>query len=444
MKKVFTLVLAAVLVFGMMSVTAMADDKVTIHFWSFNSELEEILNRYLELHPEQAEKVEIDSTIIDNAGNAYVNALDVALMNNEVDVYGTEYAFVYKYTKGDAAEFAVPYVDLGIDVQSAIDAAEIAQYTIDIGTRTADDAVVGLSYQSTGGAFIYRRSIAKAVWGTDEPEVVAEKIGAGTGSWDAFFAAAEEVKAAGYKMVSGSGDIWNVIQAAAPTGWVIDGALNIDPMREEYMDLAKTLKDNGYSSDAGQWSEGWFADMKKDSKVLGFYGPAWLLNYTLGPNCGDGDNSSAGDWAVCTSNVGFYWGGSYVQATANATDPAKAEFVKDFIEWVTLDTSDTGLQYLWANGLLNENGTKDTVASGVVMAKSNGATDFLGGQDMFECYIPANKYASATNMTQYDSVINEAWHAAVAQYAGGEASRDEAIKNFKMNLSGKLDIEIDF
>lgn len=444
MKKIIALALAAVMVFGLMAVTAAADDKTTINLWSFTDEIQNMMNKYLELNPDLAEKFEINSVVINNDGSAYVNAIDSALMNGEVDIYGAEADYVFKYAQGVASEFATPYVDLGIDVDAAIAAAEIAPYTVEIGTRPSDGNVVGLAYQSTGGAFIYRRSIAQDVWGTDDPAVIGEKIGAGSGNWDAFFAAAEELKAKGYAIVSGNGDVWNVIKTAAPTGWVVDGALNIDPMREEYLDLAKELNDNGYSNDTTAWAEAWFADMKKDSNVFGFYGPAWLINYTLGPNSGEGDESSNGDWAVCAPNIGFYWGGTWLLAGEGATDPAKTEFVKGFIEWVTLDASENGLQYLWANGLMNENGTKDTVASNVVLAASNGEVEFLSGQNMYEFFIPANEYAKATNMTQYDSVINDAWNAAVNQYAAGEVDRDTAILNFKMDLSGKLDIEIDF
>lgn len=442
MKKLLALVLAAVLVFGMMSVTAAADSKVTINLWSFTDELQGMMNKYLELHPELAEKYEINSTVINNDGSAYVNALESALMNGEVDIYGAEADYVFKYSQGEASEYAVPYVDLGIDVEGGIAAAEIAPYTVDIGTRPSDDQVVALAYQSTGGAFIYRRSIAKAVWGTDDPAVIAEKIGAGSNSWDAFFAAAQEVKDAGYVMVSGKGDIWNVIKTAAPTGWVVDNTLNIDPMREQYLDLAKTLKDNGFMNDTTAWQEAWFADMKAESKVFGFYGPAWLINYTLGPNSGEGESSSAGDWAVTAPNVGFYWGGTYLLAGTN--DAAKVELIKGFIEWVTLDTTDDGLQYMWANGLMNENGTKDTVASNVVLARSNGETEFLSGQNMFEYFIPANEYATATNMTQYDSVCNDAWGDAVGQYVAGNVDRDGAIALFKETISGKLDVDIDW
>lgn len=445
MKRILALALAVVMVFGLMAVSAAAEDKTTINLWSFTDEIIGMFNKYLELHPEVAEKVELNTTMINNDGDAYVNAIDLALADGTVDIYGAEAAYVFKYAQGDASEYAASYEELGIDVEKAIADAEIAPYTVEIGTRPADGKVVALGYQATGGAFIYRRSIAQAVWGSDDPAVVAEKIGAGSGNWDAFFAAAEEVKNAGYKMVSGKGDVWNVLEKAAETGWVVDGKLNIDPVRESYLDIAKQLKDNDYMNDTSAWNEAWFADMTKSGNVLGFYGPAWLVNYTLGPNSGEGDNSSAGDWAVCAPNVGFFWGGTWLLAGKGAiADPVKAEIVKGFMEWVTLDTSDEGLQYLWANGLMNENGTKDTVASGVVMAKSNGETAFLGGQNMFDEFIPANAYASGKSMTQYDSTINGSWDAAVGQYASGELSREEAIEEFKLDLSGKLEIEIDY
>ena len=445
MKKILALALAVVMVFGMMAVSAAAEDKTTINLWSFTNEIIDMFNKYLELHPEIADKVELNTTMINNDGDAYVNAIDLALADGTVDIYGAEAAYVFKYAQGDASEYAATYEELGIDVEKAIADAEIAPYTVEIGTRPADGKVVALGYQATGGAFIYRRSIAQDVWGTDDPAVVAEKIGAGSGNWDAFFAAAEEVKAKGYKMVSGKGDVWNVLEKAAETGWVVDGKLNIDPVRESYLDIAKQLKDNDYMNDTTAWGEAWFADMTKSGNVLGFYGPAWLVNYTLGTNCGEGENSSNGDWAVCAPNVGFFWGGTWLLAGKGAiADPVKAEIVKGFIEWVTLDTSDTGLQYLWANGLMNDKGTKDTVASGVVMAKSNGESDFLGGQNMFDQFIPANAYASGKSMTQYDSTINSSWDAAVGQYASGELGRDEAIEEFKLDLSGKLEIEIDY
>ena len=415
--------------------------KIKVNLWSFTDEIPGMVTKYMEAHPEAAEKYEINTTIIATTDGLYQPALDQALASGEVDMYAAEAAFVLKYAQGDASQYAAAYKDLGIDVDAGLKAAEIAQYTVDIGTRPSDGKLVGLGYQATGGAFIYRRSIAKDVWGSDDPAVVAEKIGAGSGNWDAFWNAAEELKAKGYAIVSGDGDIWHAVENSSPTGWIVDGALNIDPAREAFLDLSKTLMDNGYHHDSVDWQEGWFADMKKDGGVFGFYGPAWLINYTIAPNCGEGDNSSAGDWAVCAPNIGFFWGGTWVLAGKTCVGTEKQQVVADIIKWITLDCDENSLQYAWANGTLNgPGGTKDTVASGTVMAMSNGEMEFLGGQNMFDVFVPANQYANGKNLTQYDETINTAWREAVRAYTAGTMTRDEAISSFKTAVGDKLDI----
>ncbi len=445
MKKIlaFALVLCMVLSLGAMS--AFADGKVALNVMSFTDEVPGMIEKYLEAHPDVAEKYELKTTIVATTDGLYQPALDQALSSGGADapdIYCAEAAFVLKYCQGDAAEFAAAYEDLGIDVAAATAAADTAQYALDIGTRPSDGKVVGIPYQATGGAFIYRRSIAKDVWGNDDPEFVAEKIGAGTGSWDAFFAAAAELKEKGYAIVSGDGDIWHAVENSTGA-WIIDGALNIDEGREAFLDLSKQLMDNGYHHDTQDWTEGWFADMKKDGGVFGFYGPAWLINYTIAPNCGEGEDSSYGDWAVCTPNIGFFWGGTWVLAGKTVVGSEKAEVVADILKWITLDCDETSLQYYWANGTLNgEGGTKDTVSSGTVMAMSNGEMDFIGGQNMFDVFVPANQYATGKNMTQYDETINTYWRDAVRQYTSGALSRDDAISAFKQNVADNLDVEV--
>ena len=392
----------------------------------------------------RSEKYEIETTIVATTDNGYQNALDAALANDEVpDIYCAEAAFILKYAQGDACEYAAAYEDLGIDVAAETEAAAIAPYTIEIGTRPSDGKLVGLGYQATGGAFIYRRSIAADVFGSDDPAVVAEAIGAGTQSWDKFFEAAAALKEKGYAIVSGDGDIWHAIENSSDSGWIVDGKLNIDPKREAFLDLSKELKDNGYHNDTQDWTEAWYADMQGigEKPVFGFYGPAWLINYVMAGNSGD----TYGDWGVCPSNVGFFWGGTWVLAGKNVPGTDKAEAVADIIRWITLDASEDGLQYGWANGTWSgEQGTKDTVASGVVMDKSNGELDFLGGQNMFEAFVPANEYANGSNLTQYDEGINNYWRDAVRQYTAGELSREDAIAAFMQNVADNFDVEVDF
>ena len=425
--------------------TSSSEAKGTINLWAFTDEVPGMVEKFLEANPDFG--YEVNSTIIATTDGAYQPALDQALAGggkDAPDMYCAEAAFVLKYSQGDASGFAAPYKDLGIDIDKAIADANIAQYSVDIGTNTNGD-VVGLGYQATGGCFIYRRSIAKDVWGTDDPAEISKKIGGGSGSWDAFYAAAEELKAKGYGIVSGDGDIWHAVENSSDKGWIVDGKLNIDPKREAFLDLSKELKDKGYHNDTQDWQDAWFADMKGEGskQILGFFGPAWLINYTLAPNCGGTavGEGTYGDWAVCDPPIGFFWGGTWLFANK---DSEKKEAVGQIIEWITLNATEDGLQYKWANGTLNgEGGTKDAVASGTVMSMSDGSLEFLGGQNMFDYFVPANDYANGKNLTQYDETINQYWRDAVRTYTSGEKTREEALASFKQNVADNLDVVVE-
>ena len=395
-----------------------------INLWSFTNEVPNMIGKYIELHPEFGETYTVKVTIIATTDGAYQPALDAALVNggeDAPDIYTAEAAFILKYTQGDMASYAATYKDLGIDVDAEIEAADIAPYTIDIGSR--DGEVVALGYQATGGAMIYRSSIALDTWGTDDPAEIEEIVGAGSGNWDKFWDAAAQLKAKGYKVVAGGDDMWNVCEKAASKAWLD--------------------KNNNVLN--------WYADMQGigEKPVFCFFGPAWLINYVMAGNVGgdaapaDGDftqGNTYGDWRVCAPPVGFFWGGTWLLANK---DTEQKEGVAEFIEWVTLDCSETGLQYLWANGTFNgEGGTKDCVASGTVMAISDGTLDFLGGQDMFPAFIAGNANATGENMTQYDETINGFFRDAVRQYALPEGEfygdKDAAIAQFAENVNDNL------
>ncbi len=413
--------------------------KTKINVYAFTDEVPKMVQKFIDTHPDFAEKYVMNDTQIPTTDQLYQPALDQALADGGVDMFAAEAAFVLKYTQGEGSKYACPYEEMIPDLDQKLKDAEIAQYTVDIGTNP-DGKLVGLGYQATGGAFIYRRSIAKDVFGTDDPATVQKEIGPG---WDKFFEAAAKLKDKGYGIVSGDGDIWHAIENSSEKGWVVNDKLHIDPKREEFLDLSMKLMENGYHNDTQDWTDGWYADMAGTGEkgILGFFGPAWLINYTLIKNVGGTapGEGTFGDWAVCEPPVGFFWGGTWVLGTK---DSDKKDAVGQILEWITLDTSETGLQYMWANGTFNgEGGTKDAVASNVVMKKSDGKVAILGDQNMFDVFVPANTYANGKNLTPYDEGINALWRDQVRQYTAKNKSRDEAIADFKQAVEDKFDIE---
>ena len=143
-----------------------------------------------------------------------------------------------------------------------------------------------------------------------------------------------------------------------------------------------------------------------------------------------------GQWRVCAPPVGFFWGGTWILANK---DTEQKEGVAELIEWITLDTSDTGLQYQWANGVIGLNGyCKDTVTSAVVMAKSDGSLDFCGGQNVYPAFIKGNKSASGKAVSQYDSDVGSYFEFAARRYFEGNVDRDQAIKDFKKEVKESI------
>ena len=414
-------------------------ERIQVNLWAFTNEVPDMMTMFLENNPHYAERFAVDFTEIADTDGAYMIALDQALESGGRDVphlFTAEAAFALRYTQGTMSHHVLPYSELGIDIERLIAEAELASYAVEIGTRNGE--VVGLGFQATGGAMIYRRSIAQTVFGTDDPTEIQNIVGPG---WDRFLDAARQLDAAGYSAVSGAGDLWQVVRTSG-SPWVVDGELVIDPLRSDFMELHKALYQEGLMNDAGAWSEAWNADMGGlgEREVFSFFGPAWLINYVMINHVGD----TYGDWAVTVPPTGFFWGGTWLMANADAPEEIR-EFLGSFIEWVTLDTSTEGLQYLFANGLFDpDNETKDVVASGAVMAISNGELSVLGGQNMFDVFGPAGQYADGTALTEYDLQINNWFIDQSQEYAQGNKTREEAIRDFMQAVADNTAITVNF
>ena len=452
MKRItFLLVLICIAAFAFAGGKGQASSAQTINVWSFTNEIPNALLRFKEMNP--SFPFDFNITIIATTEGAYQPALDQALSGGggqAPDIFAVESAFVLKYTQGEASAWAMPYEDLGINVDARLSQAEIAPYTYQLGTRPTDKKVVGLAFQNTGSGLIYRRSIAKEVFGTDDPQAISAIVGPG---WDKYLQAAATLRAKGYSIASGEGDIWQVIRNTAQRSYVDpSGALYLDPMREAYLDIAKALYDGDFTNRANAWQDAWFADMSGTGlrPVFGFLGPAWLINYVMINNVGP----TYGDWAIATPPVPFSWGGTWVIANKNI-DQSKKDGVRQLIEWITLDTSSKGFQYLFANGNLYEGSqqfpnqaadyaagrfAKDAVASGVVMRNSNGTLELLGGQNMYDIFIPAGAGARGDFFSPYDETISQLFNDQVQLYIAGAKTRQAAIDDWRRNVQDTLNL----
>lgn len=339
--------------------------------------------------------------------------------NGAVDIYLIPDMYAPYYLKGEYSKYACTYRELGIDVEAAIKNADIPEYAVG---RNMDGEVIALPYLAGTSVFLYRRSIAREVWGTDDPDQIAEIIGGGTQSWDRFIEAAKTLKKHGYYIVTGFQDLsWMIDSNPYPVSGGSEQA-DLNPIWETYMDISKYLVDNGCMSDSSDWLIVWNNNHENMGiKIFGAVIPPDYYDYHL-------INESPGDWAICmppfTTRIAGHLG-----VMVNRSSPNK-DLLGPLVEWITLDCSEEGLQYGLANGTLLSD-QKLSVLSGTVLKNSESRRDLLGGQDVNPVIYNILKQPMARHGGA--SALGF-WHDAIAAYLKGEKDKESAIRQFKSDL----------
>ncbi len=400
---------------------------ININLYSPSSEVPGMVDMFLEANPSLKSKYKVTAYVSSNDNQKYevlVNAKLSAGNSDAPDIYAAESDYLLNYTKGDMASYAAPYSSFISNFSTKLSSAEIMQYSQDVG-KASNGGIVAMGYQGSAGVMFYNSIVAKNTFGTDDPSKINSIVGGGSGNWSKFYTASSKLKQKGYRAVSSLGDLWNVVEKTATTPWVTNGKVSIDATRSDFLDLCQKMATNGWvDTTHSPWGSGWFSDMS-DNKVFAFFAPAWMYNYVM-------SMYTTTTWKACQSPVGFWWGGTWLMANKTSIKNAdKKAFISKFLEWVTLDTSTSGLQYKWASGAMNSSGTKDTVVSMAVLKKVNGVFDGMGGQDTYPVFIAAGKSATGKSKCIYDSYLNSEWFSLAQQFAEGTTSREYVYITFK-------------
>ncbi len=406
-----------------------------LNIWCWNDEFQSRFNDY---YPE-VEKVSDDKstttlkdgtvvkwTINPNEGNNYQDKLDEGLLaqadaaaDDKIDIFLVEADYALKYVD---SEYTMNVKDLGLTDE---DMADQYQYTKDIVTD-ADGAIKGTTWQATPGLFAYRRSIAKDVLGTDDPE----EVQAALADWDKFDDVASQANEKGYKMLSGYDDAYRTFSNNVSAPWVTDTTVTVDENIMRWVDQTKEYTENGYNNKTSLWDDGWAKDQGPDGDVFGFFYSTWGINFTLlGNSLEDPDgeakvgNGIYGDYAVCEGPESYYWGGTWICA-ATGTDNAdlvkdvmlKLTCDKDIMKQITLDTQDY---------------TNNKTAMQEIADDPDFGSDFLGGQNHVALFVEAADKIDMSNAGKYDQGCNEKFQAAFKDYFDGTVDLDTAKANFE-------------
>ena len=223
--------------------------------------------------------------------NAYQNNLDSILPGNadasaddKVDIFLMEADYALKYVNSDTT---MNLADLGI---TDADLGDQFQYTKDIVTDESGN-LKGSSWQACSAGLIYNRAIAKEVLGSDDPDTVQESVK----DWDTFNATAKTLKDKGYNITSTVNDTYRVYSNNVSAPWVQDGEVVLDDNIKKWVDDSKALVDAKETSTADLWSDDWSKGFFNDGKVFCYFGPAWLINFSMHAD-EDGSVAKDGGW----------------------------------------------------------------------------------------------------------------------------------------------------
>lgn len=320
-------------------------------------------------------------------------------------------------------------------------AGQIVDYVWELGK---DDEGVqrAISYQITPIGFFYRRDIADKVFGYSDPESVGKLFA----DYDTIIETGKTLKSAGYRIFASDGETSNFKGESA---WVVDGALNVDQQRLDYMDLAVRLYQEDLTAYAAQWSAPWFQAMggpvpilnadvqsgdtdldvwdtesfeanvenysSETTEVFAFGLPAWGV-LTLRDNVGE----TSGLWGVCSGPEYGYDGGTYIGISDQSKNKALAW---EFIKFCTLNEE---VADWWI-----EESEGDTVSLISVLEKhADDENEVYGGQKLYKFWLEQAEGINLSRISEYDIAIGTAWGTAIDAVKKGEKTKEEAIEGF--------------
>jgi multiple sugar transport system substrate-binding protein len=318
-------------------------------------------------------------------------------------------------------------------------AGQIVDYVWKVG-QDADGIQRAISYQITPAGIYYRRDIATKVLGTDDPDAVGEYFK----DYDTILKTAQTMKDAGYRIFASDAEM-NYF--SGDSAWVIDGKLNVDQGRHEYMDLVVELYQQDLTAYASQWAAPWYQAMSgpvpiltaetqwgtdemniwdaesfnaatanaETTEVFAFGLPAWGV-LSLRDNVGE----TSGLWGVCSGPAYGFGGGTFIGISAYSQ---RKELAWEYVKYCTLneETSDWWIEY--SQG--------DTVSLIPALEKhADDGNDIYGGQKLYSFWLEQAQGIDYSKVTKYDQAIGDAWSTAITSVKEGKATKEDAIAEF--------------
>jgi len=236
------------------------------------------------------------------------------------------------------------------------------------------------------------------------------------------------MKAAGYQMTSSANDTYRVYSNNVTSKWVEDGKVNIDDNIMKWVEDSKKMVDAGETGVHDMWSDDWRKGFFPEGKVFCYFGPAWLVNFSMAADT-EGSIGYEGGWGAAEGPQGFFWGGTWIAAAAGTDNAAT---IKDIMLTMTTDAD------VMKEIVVDDD---DFVNNQIVMEEMAEDTSYsskiLGGQNPLEMYCAGVYSLDLSNLSPYDAGCNEEFQKAMKNYFEDNATLEEALDLFYKGITEK-------
>ncbi len=407
-----------------------AADGEKLVVWTLSNDLIDFGERF-----QEQTGVQVETVVIEPAN--YPTKVQTALLGGETepDIIVGEPKMLEDFY--DAGFFE----DLNQAPYNAQDYADqIVDYVWEVG-QDSEGIQRAISYQITPAGIYYRRDIAKEVFGTDDPDEIGQLFK----DYPTILQTAQTLKDAGYRIFSSDAEM-NVF--SGDSAWVVDGVLNVDQARYDFMDLCVDLYQGDLTAYASQWSTPWYQAMAGEVPILtadiqssaddsvnvwdatefaeategmekttvfAFGLPAWGV-LTMRDNVGE----TSGLWGVCSGPSSGFDGGTYIGISSQSE---RKDVAWEFVKFCTLneDTADWWIEF--SQG--------DTVSLKSALEKhKDDENPIYGGEKLYEFWLKQAEGIDTSRVTRYDQGIGDAWGNAISAVKTGEKTKEEAVSEF--------------
>ena len=425
LRRIISLVLATAMIFSTLALLSSCGGKSKIIVWVYSEEYRNELEEFLKTTPLDL-SFEANIRAVNSAD--FADELQTAIDTGKdiPDVFMLSPDNIKKYIESD---LTADVSDLGLEVTIERYFPYVAQAATD-----SHGHVKAVGWQSDPGIFMYRRSMAKAYLGTDNPDDIQAMIS----NWDGFYTTAQkvsEVSEGRTRMLAGQEDMLRPFLASDLQPWVRDGKLVFSPRKQAYVEYMQKMASNHLIYTAEQWSEAWLQGISDTQSVFGYFSSGICMLYVMKKACGGKmkGEGSYGDWAVVPGPADYCWGGSWFAAYGESKNKdAAGDFISLFTGCADDETRlDQSIRYFRTTG---EFAASSEIVS-QVRYDPQFEDSFIGGQNYYQQLSVAAKGISMTNTTTYDSDIGRIFTTYMNQCAGGLKTPDQAVSDFKTSVS---------